>query len=528
MTSLQISQKQNTDLRIRNNNLKAKLEIAELEAKKATLEYTAALREKDKIIDMLQREVVKADKENADLVAEVKSLKSSLEEALDKVGKYLLMLKKDSSTSSKPPSTDGIKKLKTVSTREKSGKKVGGQPGHPGHTLKQFSNPTAIVEKLPPLLCECGGHVVLSDEYIAKQLADIRTALEIIEERVLKGYCEDCGKMYTGTFSEAFVNPVQYGNNIRTMVVFLNAHTNATMNKTADFINSMANDKLHITDGTIAAIPKSFAACLGDVIEVIKANLINGGALNADETGCRVNGGLDWAQIFSNNKWTLFSHNKKRGDVTVEGFDLLELFTGILSHDHFKTYYRYKNMTHAECNAHILRYLKAVIDILKHQWASDMSGLLREANRLKKQCIKEGKSALASAELERIQERYHEIIGNAEAEYAKAIDGKKNISYYNEERLLIKRLGEYADEHLRFLTNFDAPFDNNGAEQGARFFKGKVKTAGCFRSDAGADAYARIASFISTLKKQDMNVFSNIRDVLDGITPVFADCADSG
>jgi transposase len=88
-------------------------------------------------------------------------------------------------------------------------------------------------------------------------------------------------------------------------------------------------------------------------------------------------------------------------------------------------------------------------------------------------------------------------------------------------------LGEYAEEHLRFITDFDAPFDNNCAEQGVRFFKGKVKTAGCFRSDSGADAYARIASLISTLKKQDMNVFATIEDIFDGIDPVFTACSDS-
>jgi len=83
------------------------------------------------------------------------------------------------------------------------------------------------------------------------------------------------------------------------------------------------------------------------------------------------------------------------------------------------------------------------------------------------------------------------------------------------------RLGEYKEEHLRFLTNFDVPFDNNGSERAARFFKGKIKVAGCFRSEEGAKNYVKIASLISTLKKQGANVYVTINDIFNGILPSF-------
>ena len=105
--------------------------------------------------------------------------------------------------------------------------------------------------------------------------------------------------------------------------------------------------------------------------------------------------------------------------------------------------------------------------------------------------------------------------------YEEAIKGKKNISYFNDERLLLKRLREFKDEHLRFITNFEAPFDNNLAERDIRPFKTKTKVSGCFRSDKGIDSFTKIFSFISTLKKHDMNIFKNIHDIFEGKELIF-------
>ena len=105
-----------------------------------------------------------------------------------------------------------------------------------------------------------------------------------------------------------------------------------------------------------------------------------------------------------------------------------------------------------------------------------------------------------------------------------AIRKKKKISekYKPEAENLGKRLLEYKDQHLLFLSDFRVPFDNNQAERDIRPVKTKLKVSGGFRSQGGAAAYARTRSFISTLRKRGKNIFQGLRSVFNG-DPVLAE-----
>lgn len=505
MTSLQIAQSKIKDLNIIISNIDAK--------------YKDEYEKSQQIIIMLQKEVIHLTDDKEALINKIKFLQKEneakdkeIEKLNDQLETLRNRIKKDSETSDVPSSANPFKK--PMSTRVKSGKKPGGQLGHEGHTLRLFPNPEVLY--IPPAgTCDCGGRVCIKDACKRKQLVDVRVELDVREECVGIGYCEKCGKKHEGTFSNEYVNLVNYGNDIRSIIALLNTRMNLPANKISELLDILTDAKIHISDGTVVNVVNDMAKKSALTVKNIEEHLIKCGLLLADETGCRVNGKLNWFQIFSNGSFTLFSHNKKRGSLLFEDEDLLALFTGIVLHDHFTSYYRYRHLTHAECNEHIDRRLKAVNEIFKHEWALQMRSFLFDADKQKKELMDKGEY-FSDEQISNYYSRFIEILDAGDAEYQKAIKGKENITRYNEEKCLLKRLREYASEHLRFITNREVPRGNNGAERCAKEAKRKVRVSGGFRSDKGASNYARASSVISTMKKHDMDILQGIKDILNG------------
>jgi len=528
LTRLQILEKQNKDLRARLENRQGKSELAlcafEDGMKALKSQHTA---DKNTIV-MLQSEIKALTAENFGLredkqalYALIDNLRSALDKAEDRAARLEAMLKKDSSTSDRPPSND-FARAKAESTKEKSGKKAGGQPGHLGRRLMPSAEPDEVVNKMPPPVCPgCGGEVRHSGHYESRQVIDVEFQIKVTEERAHDGCCADCGKVSKGEFSDVFNSYVSYGPIVKAIAAILNTDANVPINKTAQVISSLTGARINMSDGTVVNIVNDLAARLNETVQDIIISLASCGVLNVDETGVRINGNLNWIQIITNESFSLYGRNLKRGTPNTEMNDLILLFTGMLVHDHLLSYYGYKHISHAECNVHILRYLKAVVEIMHHAWAKEMADLLKEANDRKKKLLADNIKELYAGELEAFREKYNGILARGQAEYEAAIEGKENITYYDEERRLLKRLNEYMEEHLRFFADFTVPFSNNRAEHGARHIKGKKKTSGGFRSDGGVDSYAVVASVIASLRKQSMNVFSAFSNTFSGYPPRF-------
>jgi len=523
MTRVMI-EKQVRDLRVRLENQAAKFEMREEQLKESINVLKNGLgnmpiqikmlqkyiHEREATIDKLQDEVAELKKENRKLTELVEKFKLI-------ISKLTARLKKNSSTSDKPPSTDVFVKPKPQSLREKSGKKPGGQLGHKGHGPKLFENPSQIIEKKPCTCENCGcDNIEVGEEYARRQLVDLEINVNVTEERVFSGVCLKCGSAVSEEFDEEYKGPLQYGVNLRSIITLLNEYGCISDSRTAEIVNSISGSILNISWGTIVNIRKELAEKLEATINAIREALIICDVMNGDETGCRVNGKLNWIQVFCNNSYTLYGLSEKRGDFD-DSMGVLAFFIGILIHDHFSSYYKYKTLTHAECNQHILRYLKGLVEIFKHDWLERMSNLLKSACHDKNELLRTGKTEMPLKDIEKFSDRYDEILKQGWEEYKAATQGdEQKEKYYNDERCLLTRLEEYKDEHILFLKDFRVPFTNNGAEKMIGLVKVKCKVSGCFRSADGASWFLRIMSLISTLRKQNMMVYDGIRSIFLG------------
>ncbi len=127
-----------------------------------------------------------------------------------------------------------------------------------------------------------------------------------------------------------------------------------------------------------------------------------------------------------------------------------------------------------------------------------------------------GKSSLSTRTLHGLARRYDELIS---AGYAAnpppARTGQSGRPSRTKPANLVHRLDVYRDDVLRFARDFTSPFTNNLAERDLRMVKLRQKISGCYRTEAGATNYLTIRSYVSTARKQSINVLGALRDLFE-------------
>lgn len=236
--------------------------------------------------------------------------------------------------------------------------------------------------------------------------------------------------------------------------------------------------------------------------------------MHFDETGMYVDKKRKWLHIASNEQYTYYKVHEKRGKKATDDIGILPHFNGTAVHDCFKTYHQYTNCDHALCNAHILRELNGITELYKQDWAKPMKNLLIEIKK-EVDLHYNTANALPLDKIEAFEKAYDEILKSALDE-----DYSKNIEIYSAEKVkksvslnLINRLIGYKDQILAFMHDFDIPFDNNLAERDIRMTKVKQKISGRFRSTEGAYGFTRIRGYVSTIRKNCLNVLQSIESV---------------
>ena len=443
---------------------------------------------------------------------EVNTLNTKINKLTDENQNLKDIINKDSGNSSKPPSSDGYKKI--YNSREKSEKSVGGQKGHKGREIKLFANPTKIIEYRKKR-CKCGCHIIYSEDYRAKQVVDIEIVTNIVEHRAYNGVCSGCNAKIENKLPSKLTNIITYGNTLKSFSVMLSSEGMVSVNRIKQMLGELTGGTIKLSEGTIAKWNKDLASGLSPVIAQIKEDLLTSPVLHKDETGIRINKTIQWFHVLGSKTKTLYFSHAKRGNAADNEIKLLPIYSGTLVHDHLKGFYSY-DCKHAECNAHILRYLKSAAENKKRAWASDMINFFVSANDFIKDLKANEGFSLSAAEIQAYSDEYDKILSGGQYEF---LNSEKK-DYNGDDMKLLRRLKEYKVEHLRFISDFLVPFDNNQAERDLRMIKAKTKISGCFRGENGGVVFAGIKSYTSTLRKNSKNIFESIRLAFDG-KPVF-------
>lgn len=440
-------------------------------------------------IDSLEKEVITLRRENISLRKENRELRkenSELRLRLKEKGH-----KKDSSNSSVPPSKDENRFRKNQSLREKGKKPNGGQKGHKGTTLEFRSVPDEVIDHIPEhcLACkkELTSDLVLVDQRQIIDIPPIRA--KVYEHNYYERSCECCGKRSSLLPENLPKTKVYYGPRIEAMIGYLNVRQYLYINRVAEMMNQVFG--VPMSEGTVVNKLNSLSSKFRSEYDKIIHQLFACNWVGSDETSFKMNGKKHWLWTWQNDDFTYLFASEDRSSSTIEKA-LAGVFTklSVLVHDCYASHFSIKSKTHQLCLAHLFRELNYLIEKRNSAWPYHFKKALWKA-------IKIHKNEDSQSDIKVIDAIKQEINNLIEA----PIEQEKGADLRNFRKRMIK----YKDYIIPFLDYPDIPPDNSGSERSIRNVKVKLKIAGQFKTNEGANTFAIIRSIIDTALKQNID-----------------------
>ena len=481
-------------LRLINQRLR-KLEKSDSEKNEEIGRLNRVIGRKDVEIHNLKMELASTKSELADAKSRVKELEDDSDDEDDSSnapGKP----EKNSSNSSIPPTQESIaarELRRTKSLRKPSGKPSGGQPGHKGSTLQSVSTPDRII-KHEPAYCKCCGRSLDGVQYrkIRKtQVIDIKFVVETSEEQYYEKVCE-CGCVNN---CDAPNCRIKYGANIRALVTYLNVVQCIPFKRIAELVSDLSGQK--ISEGTVQNILRENSGKANAAYEEIRKKLEHAPVVGADETGASVGKELHWNWIFQNDALTYVFQMKSRGMEAIDAIFPDGLPNSTLVTDRHHSYFKMNAKGHQVCLAHLLRNAEYLNELdTRQDWSRRFIRLIRHSMDIRRDgCITPRKIKILKTKMKN-------LLG-------------ESLTHLDDEFEKFKRgILKVKDYLFTFLTNPHVPYDNNASERGVRKIKIKQKISGGFRTDDGADDFAKLHSIAETAMKNGNSKFNAILAVV--------------
>ena len=445
------------------------------------------------------------------LVQKLEARIQALEERLDK----------DSHNSSKPPSSDGLKKPVKSRKRQSSGKKVGGQAGHVGIRLEPVEKPNYVA--VHPVKCcrACAGSLegVAAQRVVRRQVFDLpaEIKLEVTEHQAEVKFCPECGTENVAEFPAGVTQPTQYGPRIGAQMVYFNQYHFIPMAHTAEILQDLYGQP--VSNGTIPAFNAKMAEQVKPIQEELRDYLIQTeDPVHFDETGMKIAGKLHWLHSASTKMVTVCQIHPKRGTQAMDAIGILPKRTGWSVHDFWKPYLKYAQARHSLCNAHLIRELVFLVEQHQQDWAGKLLDLLLDIKQSVEAAQQEHRHALLPEQIANFETQYEQFITQGEQANPPNTRqaGQRGRVKQSTATNLLDRLRNHREKVLAFMYDFRVPFDNNLAERDIRMAKVHQKVSGGFRSESGARAFGYIRSYISTARKNEQPVLDALFNALSG------------
>ena len=411
----------------------------------------------------------------------------------------LAKARKNSSTSSKPPSSDIVKPAKKASKAKGRGKrKRGGQPGHPKHEREPFS-PEEVDEVHHHTLAacpDCGDALLPADVAcrIVQQVELVEKPIRIDEHRAPAFWCASCAKVHHAPMPAEVQEGQLAGPRLTALVAYLKGACHASFSTIRKFLRDVVG--LTVSRGYLRKLVAKVSNALKNAYDELLGWLPHQEVLNVDETGHKDNGERFWTWCFRSTLFTLFRIDESRGSKVL--IDVLgEEFDGVLGCDYFSAYRKFMGDFDVRvqfCLAHLIRDVRFLKELDK---VSENYGdrVLDKIRALFKVIHRRDRTTPQQFQA-RLEKARDELLKTA-----------KRPPPRSEARNIAERFRKHGKAYFEFITTPGVEPTNNLAEQAIRFVVIDRKVTQGTRSPAGRQWCERIWTTIATCTQQARSVF---------------------
>jgi transposase len=430
--------------------------------------------------------------------------------------------RKDSSTSSKPPSSDPVAPRKRRAERraaERADKKAQGkQPGAPGANLQRRRPDVTVGHE--PVECRCCG-ADLADApvvgTVVRQVIDLPAVEAVVTDHVAYRRRCGCGAETVADLPPAARAPVCWGPEVRAFALYLLNRQHLPVERTAELLADVLGAP--VSTGWLCNVQHEAAGRLAPFLAEVKTRLAVEPVICADETGTRVGTAKQWVHTVTTGLVTLLVNHPKRGVEAMADIGVFEDYTGTIVHDGLAAYDTYTAAGHAQCGAHLLRHLDDVGQTIAFTlWTRQLAGILIAARDASTAAADAGLASVPADIAAAVRADYRSTLAVA---FALLPDGtpprRRHAGGWNHAQRkafnLATRLRTGETQVLRLLDDTRVPFTNNDAERSLRMVKIHDKVSGTFQSAAGAAHFTAVRSYMQTAAAHGENVLDVCRQL---------------